>query len=168
MTRTSSHRDRRHLTQVFVYLLAITSLLSGCMGAKAISSVHDLPLPPEAGSMRDYDLAHNTLYEASAKKLILTSISAFNIPERMSKQMSTEFLVLPDGGPHEGEFWEFYEKELTPLGWQRNDDRDEVLMGVIDRFSRRSFRGTQMFVVTYVSIPDTRDLMMVRFLYPVW
>jgi hypothetical protein len=41
-------------------------------------------------------------------------------------------------------------------------------MGLIDHFTRRSARGKQTFVVTYLHVPDTYDLVMVRLLYPVW
>jgi hypothetical protein len=139
-------------------------LSNGCVGAKPVGNVHDLPLPAEVIAVRDYDAAHGTSYETFLKQVLLSMASVINT----SVNPSAEFFVLANGRSHEGELWEFYEQELTPLDWQRDEDKGEVLMGLVDHFKRRSSRGEQRFVVTYLAVPDTRDLLMVRLLYPVW
>lgn len=146
--------------------LTLAVLLSSCVGPEPLENVYDLPLPPDITGMRDYDAAHSTTYETSLKQMILIMVSVLNTAKGSAP--SAEFFVIPDGRGREGEMWEFYKQELTPSGWQRDEDSSEVAMGLIDHFRRRSSKGEQRFVVTYLSVPDTRDLLMVRLLYPVW
>ena len=146
----------KYLSIVFLLLC-----LSACRLVPAIKSVHEIPIPPNLLSARDYDSEHDTSYETFAKQMFLSTFYLWDIPE---SKTDVEFFILPDAYKNEGSQYEFYQTELPKVGWQEDDSE---FLGALRRWVFQSRRGKQTFVTTYIKIPQSPDALVVRMLYPV-
>jgi hypothetical protein len=53
-------------------LIIYSVSLTACTNQPPVKSVHDVPIPPDLSSARDYDSEHNTSYETFAKQLMVS------------------------------------------------------------------------------------------------
>jgi hypothetical protein len=140
-------------------LIIYSVSLTACTNQPPVKSVHDVPIPPDLSSARDYDSEHNTSYETFAKQLMVSLLYSLDISK---PGLDVEFFVLPHSTINEGTHIDFYQTELAKLGWIQDEDG----MGIVNRWWFQSRRGKQTFVTTYISIPNSYDALAVRLLYP--